>query len=162
MADYELIDYNGQQARRYSDGSIRDAHGHMLAPLPGGNTITPETASTLALRRQELKRERLLQAANAAAEQVSSVRGPYFRGDMAFVEALGEAMAQRALDPKDVKGVDAARLLLAETALAEQRAAEQPTQQGISGEALDKLYVIALAALQSHEAQATDAETKDE
>lgn len=117
-----------------ANGAVYDySVGHIVAN-PGGGTaaITAETSSAYHARRQELKRQALAAAANAAAEQLSSVRGPYFSGDLAFVSAIGETMMQKAADPKDVKAVDAARFLLQETGLAEaKQAQEQPQVQRI-------------------------------
>ncbi len=53
LPKYEVIEYNGRQARRYQDGSIRDERGRMLANLPGTQKITPETALAHARKRAE-------------------------------------------------------------------------------------------------------------
>ena len=47
---YEITEYNGQPARLYEDGSIRNEKGHWLAKHPGGMTITTEIASEFRAR----------------------------------------------------------------------------------------------------------------
>jgi hypothetical protein len=74
-------------------------------------------------RRQELKRERLMAAANAVAAQGGGVDGRQLVGDLAYVEAIGEAMTMKALTVNDPKAVDAARFIFQETGIAE---AKQP------------------------------------
>ena len=53
LPKYEVIEYNGRQARKYKDGSIRDEKGRMLANLPGTRQITSETALAHARKRAE-------------------------------------------------------------------------------------------------------------
>ena len=55
LPKYEIIEYNGRQARRYPDGSIRDERGRMLANLPGteNKAITSQNAPALARKRAE-------------------------------------------------------------------------------------------------------------
>lgn len=118
---YEVIEHEGKQARRYPDGSIRNERGHMLVPLPGKHTITSEDAATLAQRKQERKREAIMRGANA----VVADGGKFDGTDLDFVEAIAEAQAIKALNPDDPKSTDAARFLLTEAGLSEARQAQQ-------------------------------------
>ena len=68
-----------------------------------------------------MKREALTRAANAVAAQGGGVDGRALDGPLAFVEAIGEAMAMKALSVNDPKAVDAARFLFQETGIAEVR-----------------------------------------
>lgn len=45
--DYEIIEYHGQPARKYPDGSIRNERGHWLEAHPAGHTISQADASQL-------------------------------------------------------------------------------------------------------------------
>jgi hypothetical protein len=75
-----------------------------------------------------------------------------------WVEAVGEALTIKALDPNNPKQVDAARLMLQETALAEQRQQEQTAGQDATRQLIADLAAIARAALQQQDADAVDAE----
>jgi hypothetical protein len=86
--------------------------------------ITSERSVEMQSRRQELKRERLMAAANAVAAQGGGVDGRELAGDLAFVEAIGEAMTMKALTVNDPKAVDAARFIFQETGIAEAKAPE--------------------------------------
>lgn len=57
--EYEAIEYNGQPARKYPDGSIRNERGHWLTAHPAGHTITQEDASTLARSYHDSVRHRV-------------------------------------------------------------------------------------------------------
>lgn len=88
------------------------------------NKITSQNAADYAAARQEAKRERLMAAANAVAAQGGGVDGRELSGDLAFVEAIGEAMTMKALTVNDPKAVDAARFIFSETGIAEAKAPE--------------------------------------
>lgn len=51
--EYEIIEYKGQPARKYPDGSIRNERGHWLEAHPEGHTITQADASQLNRKRYE-------------------------------------------------------------------------------------------------------------
>jgi hypothetical protein len=82
--------------------------------------ITSETASDFHAQRQEKKRSTLMRAANAVAEQGGGVDGRLLTGDMAYVEAIGEAMTMKALTVNDPKAVDAARFIFKETGISDE------------------------------------------
>ncbi len=65
-----------------------------------------------------------MRAANAVAAQGGGVDGRLIDGDMAYVEAIGEAMTMKALTVNDPKAVDAARFIFTETGVAESKAPE--------------------------------------
>lgn len=88
------------------------------------NKITSQNAADYAAARQEAKRARLMTAANAVAAQGGGVDGRELTGDLAFVEAIGEAMTMKALTVNDPKAVDAARFLFQETGIAETKQPE--------------------------------------
>ena len=54
---YEITEYNGQPARLYEDGSIRNEKGHWLAKHPGAVDITSETAPIMRARAVALRQE---------------------------------------------------------------------------------------------------------
>ncbi|MCP4141670.1 MAG: hypothetical protein GY755_15585 [Chloroflexi bacterium] len=56
-ATFEMIEYNGQDARLYPDGAIRNEKGHFLAKHPKGATITSENASELRARAIQQRQE---------------------------------------------------------------------------------------------------------
>jgi hypothetical protein len=111
--------------RTLSNGAVYDMNKHRIVDSKQVTTkITSETAVALQSRQQELKRERLMAAANAVAAQGGGVDGRELTGDLAFVEAIGEAMTMKALTVNDPKAVDAARFLFQETGIAEAKQAE--------------------------------------
>ena len=126
LPKYEVIEYNGRQARRYKDGSIRDEKGRMLTNLPGteDKVITAQNAPALALLRVERKRQRVQAGANAAIRE----RFPdSFDGiDDDYIEAIAQQVTYKALDKLDPKQVDAARFIFSETGVGEKQQAENP------------------------------------
>lgn len=114
--------------RPLSNGAIYDMNLKRIVSNPGGGTtaITRENASAMQARGGELKREAMMRGANRVAEQGGSVDGSEMRGDLAYVEAIGEAMTMKALSVNDPKSVDAARFVFTETGVAEKQAVEQP------------------------------------
>jgi hypothetical protein len=139
--NYEVIEHEGKQARRYSDGSIRNERGHMLAPLPGAHTISKEDASTLALRKQERKRQRIEAGALAAVQD--KLPDAFTGDDGDWIEAVAQQVAYKALDRLDPKQVDAARFLLTEAGIAE---AKQPVQATSAEAVTDILREVASIA----------------
>lgn len=112
--------------RTLANGAIYDTIKKKIvgndASLAVRNTqITTETAGALQARGVELKREAMRRAANRVAAQGGSVDGSEMRGDLAFVEAIGEAMTMKALTVNDPKAVDAARFVYLEAGIAERQ-----------------------------------------
>lgn len=111
--------------RVLANGAVYDMRKKRITANPGGGTtaITPETASEFHAKAQARKRERLMAAANAVAMQGGGVDGRELTGDLAFVEAIGEAMTMKALTVNDPKAVDAARFIFTETGISERQSA---------------------------------------
>lgn len=111
--------------RTLSNGAVYDMNTHRIVDSKSvTNKITSQNAADFVAARQEAKRERLMFAANAVAAQGGGVDGRELVGDLAFVEAIGEAMTMKALTVNDPKAVDAARFLFQETGIAEARTPE--------------------------------------
>lgn len=111
--------------RVLSNGAVYDMNKKRIVDSRNVTTkITAQNAVALQSRQQELKRQAMIRAANRVAEQGGSVDGSELRGDLAFVEAIGEAMTTKALTVNDPKAVDAARFVYQETGIAENRAAD--------------------------------------
>jgi hypothetical protein len=90
--------------------------GKLMRPPTAALIQTSEQANAYQRRRQELKRERLLAGAAKTLERGGDWDTP---NDLDVVEALGEAVMMKALNPDSAKQVDAARFILQETGLAE-------------------------------------------
>lgn len=108
--------------RVLSNGAVYDMNKHRIVNSQAVTTkFTSETAVLALSKGQEQKREALKRAANIVAEQGGGVDGREMTGDLAYVEAIGEAMAMKAMSVNDPKAVDAARFLFTETGIAEQK-----------------------------------------
>ncbi len=104
--------------RVLSNGAVYDTiKGRIVNSKNVTTKITKENAVALQSRQQELKRQAMIRAANAVAEQGGGVDGRELTGDLAFVEAIGEAMTMKALTVNDPKAVDAARFIFQETGI---------------------------------------------
>ena len=112
--------------RTLSNGAVYDMRQKRIVANPGGGkyAITSENASEFHARNQELKRSALVRAANAVAAQGGGVDGRTLSGNLAYVEAIGEAMTMKALSVNDPKAVDAARFMFTETGIAEAKVPE--------------------------------------
>jgi hypothetical protein len=111
--------------RTLANGAVYDMRTHRIVDGKGITTkITPQNSIAMQSRNQELKRSALARAANAVAAQGGGVDGRTLTGDLAFVEAIGEAMTMKALTVNDPKAVDAARFIFTETGVAESKQAE--------------------------------------
>jgi hypothetical protein len=110
--------------RVLSNGAVYDMNKKHIVDSKNVTTkITSQNAVDFVAHRQEAKRQALAKAANAVAFQGGGVDGRELTGDLAFVEAIGEAMTMKALTINDPKAVDAARFVFQETGIAE---AKQP------------------------------------
>jgi hypothetical protein len=104
----------------YDNGMERDADtGHMVRPPAAALITTTEKANELQRKRLELKRERLAAGAARTLERTGEWEMP---SDLDVVEAIGEAVMLKALDPKNAKQVDAARFILDEAGFSERQA----------------------------------------
>ena len=94
----EEIEYNGQQAYKYSDGSIRNKQGHWLARHPGGaGVIDGERSKQLHARKAEIKRQREAEyheeVQRALVRKVARGRGTVAQAGAKLVENLAGALA---------------------------------------------------------------------
>jgi hypothetical protein len=116
----ETREVDGRRINVYASGAEYDMDAKRLVKPASHTVITQENATDLNRRRLELKRERLLVGAARTLERGGDWDTP---NDLDVVEALGEAVMMKALNPDSAKQVDAARFILQETGLAE---AQQP------------------------------------
>ena len=98
--------------------------------------INSNNAIAMQSKRMEAKRSALAAGAMRALEK----SGRVVSGDLAFVEAIGEALIESATDPSNRQQVRAAELLIRETGLSERT--EQPAGGGI-GHAADLITALA-------------------
>lgn len=131
--------------RVLSNGAVYDMTKKRIVDSRAVTTkINSENAVALQSRQQELKRAALMRAANAVAAQGGSVDGRAMQGDLAFVEAIGEAMTMKALTVNDPKAVDAARFLFSEIGISEKQE-KQADPQLASTDLLRSLAELASA-----------------
>lgn len=136
--------------RVLANGAVYDMNKKRIVDSKNVTTkITSESAVLMQSRQQELKREALRRAANAVAAQGGSVDGRELTGDMAFVEAIGESMAMKALTVGDPKAVDAARFLFTEMGISEKKEAKQEEDSGAGADLMRALADIAGAVARS-------------
>ncbi len=130
--------------RVLANGAVYDMNKKRIVDSKNVTTkITSESAVLMQSRQQELKREALRRAANAVAAQGGSVDGRELTGDMAFVEAIGESMAMKALTVGDPKAVDAARFLFTEIGISEKKEVKQEEDTGAGADLMRALADIA-------------------
>ena len=139
---YEVIEHEGQPARLYPDGAIRNERGHFIVQHPQAHTITTEDARAIGARKQERKRE-ILQAAALAAVERNDLRAAY--GNDAWLAEIGQAMQRKATNIDDPKMVDAARFLLKETGNADVETGSAGDVLGGMAELLRELAAFARA-----------------
>ena len=126
----ETVERDGRSIRVYDNGMERDADtGRIVKPPPHTIIADSERATELHRRRQELKRERILAGAARTLERGGEWSTP---DDLDVVEALGEAVMMKALNPDNAKQVDAARFILQEAGLSasQERGDQDPQQPG--------------------------------
>ena len=130
------------------NGAVYDLEKHRIIANPGGGrgAFTPESARQAQARRLELKRAAVVAGANAAVE-----RGEYHEqfGDLAFVSAIAEVQADKALTPDDPKSTDAARFVFQEAGVAEMLS--RGVEVGAALGAVPSRVVLLLAELASRQ-----------
>ncbi len=110
----------------------------MRPDLAAKNTqITQANTGVMQAKRVELKRAALARGAQRVLEASSGIPAT---SDLAFVEAIGEALMESAQDPSNRQQVRAAELLIRETGLSERT--EQPQGGGL-GQAADLITALA-------------------
>ena len=90
---YTIIDYKGQKARQYQDGSIRDNNGRSLAlpPKLKEHAITSENASDYVRLRQEKYRQA---AADAVMREIGAIAPNVHTPEAAYGELNGRLAVQ--------------------------------------------------------------------
>lgn len=156
MTNWEPTEYNGQPARLYPDGSIRNEKGHFLVQHPEAHTITTADAATLAQRKHERKRERIQAGALAAVREKLPDKFDGAGDD--WIEAVAEAVAYKALDKLDPKQVDAARFLLKESGYSEDQAQPEQMLEGVTGLIREIARFVGSMAQDRSRADVVDAE----
>jgi hypothetical protein len=116
---YVEIEYNGQIARQYQDGSIRNSNGHMLAPLDNGEyAITPETARYM----HSLRKQKILNAIESKLKDVTKTNIP-----ADAIAAIVGKRAEIAMKDDTRTGNEAAKIVLAAVDAYQDKQTEQTT-----------------------------------
>ena len=104
MTEYTETEHNGEPARLYPDGSIRDTRGYWLTKPPGAaDDITSDTAVAMVERKVAKKRQEQddaeLEVQRALVSQVAGARTPA----RAFGKLAGNLVAELAAEsaPKE-------------------------------------------------------------
>jgi hypothetical protein len=145
MEDTQVITTN-TRTKVLSNGAVYDLDKKRIVANPGGGTtaITSEKASEFHARRQELKRQRIIAGAAKVLERVGDWEKP---DDLDVVEAIGEAVMEKALDVDSKGQIAAAQFILTEAGLSAAQARREDAGGGensISGspEALMRLVEL--------------------
>ena len=128
VVPYTLIDYNGQKARKYPDGSIRDSRGRTLTrpPILDDHTITTTEKACALVRSREEKRARIIaEAANVAVERPEFIER---YGSDAYIAEIGYAQAQKAMTPDDPKSTSAANFVFEQAGVSVKQTQDSGTQ----------------------------------
>ncbi|RPI95511.1 MAG: hypothetical protein EHM40_02855 [Chloroflexi bacterium] len=127
----ETVERGGKTIWVYDNGMEKDAsNGHIVKPPPHVLIDSSDKSIALHRARQEQKRARLLAGAAKTLERGGDWETP---SDLDVVEALGEAVMMKALNPDNAKQVDAARFILQESGLSasQERGEVEPPPPGI-------------------------------
>ena len=148
--------------RVLANGAVYDTIKGRIVNGKGITTkITTENSIAYHSRRQELKREALARAANAVAAQGGGVDGRAMDGDLAYVEAIGEAMTMKALTVNDPKAVDAARFIFTETGISERQAEADTSAVQTVAAALGTMLIEMARAVNTDTRNAIEGEILD-
>jgi hypothetical protein len=109
----EVVERDGDTINIYESGAEYNVTQKKLVRPASHTLITDENATAYNRRRQELARQELIAGANEAVEELRpEIAAQAMQGDLAYVRAIGYATTAKALNPKDPKQTEAARLLL--------------------------------------------------
>ena len=128
QVSYTLIDYNGQKARKYPDGSIRDSRGRTLTrpPILDDHTITTTDRARALVRSREEKRARIIaEAANVAVERREFIDR---YGPDAYIAEIAYAQTVKAMTPDDPKSTAAANFVFEQAGISAKQAANGDNQ----------------------------------
>jgi len=146
---------DGTEARRYlSDNSIRDANGWPVrgTKIPGGFEITQDNAREMLAQRRTRARE-ALEAGAAAFLEKNGIQGAT---NTDVIKVIGEGLIARVKDPKNPKGVEAARLYMAETEQSITTAQDvKDAGDGVQRDALRELAKMGRVEIHLREAKIT-------
>lgn len=122
--------------------------------IVSGAVLTSDKARELVQVRIQKKQDRIMAGAAKVLETIGDWETP---SDMDVVEAIGEAVMEKAIDPKAKGQIDAANFILREAGLSVQSSqrANEPTQPGTVNLHVDTLFAIA-AELEHRLASAVD------
>jgi len=125
--------------RVLKNGAIYDMDSHRIVSNPGGGStaITTQNASAYARRRFELKRKRIIDAANAFVDNLDG-KSPS-SDDMRFITEVVKAVMAKALNSQDPKQIDAVRFILKESGLSENNNVDVGNRQDDRTSVLEKL-----------------------
>lgn len=121
----QTVERDGEIINIYASGAEYSVTRKCLIRPATNNLISTENTSVYNRRKQELKRERLMMG---AAEHLMKGKNTV-PDDLDVVQAIGRAAMQRATDTsvKNNKQIDAARFILSESGLSEDK--PQPATQ---------------------------------
>ena len=155
----------GHEIAVYESGAERDTVTRRLVKPATHTLITAENSTALHRERQELKRARLLAGAARTLDRSGDWTTP---NDLDVVEALGEAVMMKALNPDNVKQVDAARFILQESGLADRTADGDTPPSALAAaynagqaDALARIYADVLRLHERQSAEVVDSEVKE-
>jgi hypothetical protein len=133
--------------------------------IVSGALLTSDKAKELVKRRVELKQERVLAGAAKVLERTGDWDMP---GDLDVVEAIAEAVMEKALDVDSKGQIDAAKFILSEAGLSaanSRRDHEPDAPDSISGTPDALMALVAMIDAQRQaavdKARAVDAESTD-
>ena len=135
LPKYEVIEYEGQPARKYPDGSIRNSSGHWLAVHPGGQAalITSENAREMQASAVNKKRAVMMAAANR--EVPPELIAEY--GSYAHVAERAQTLQRIATSPEAGKAaVMAHDALVRDTGMGEKQAEQERQPSSLTEQAL--------------------------
>jgi hypothetical protein len=128
LPKYEVIEWEGRQARRYPDGAIRNEKGQAIAlpPKLAIHAITSENARDMTRLAITKKRETVLRAANKMVQNRELIAE---FGDMAYIAEATQTMQQLATTPEAGKSaVMAYESLIKHSGMGEGKDAETGSQ----------------------------------
>ena len=103
--EYTIIEYNGQQARQYPDGSIRRDNGTLLARPD--NLIEHAITSDNAREYHQKRKEKILQAIEQGVMRVTDAPNPY-----EAISRIVETRARVAMNDSGRAGNEASKIVL--------------------------------------------------
>ncbi len=135
----DTYEKDGEKINVYESGAHYNATRGHLIKAPERALFTPETSLEAKKRLSEMKRQAIMRGAARALDASGEWETP---NQLDVVEAISEAIMQKALNPDNAKQVDAARFILTESGLAESQTKSNESAQQFAGEINDALAEI--------------------